>query len=50
MCKGPETERSVCSVPGKPARKWGELRSEEQAGPGGQGEGFGFYSKFRGSL
>lgn len=50
MCKGPETERSVCSVPGKPAEKWGELRSEEQAGPGGQGEGFGFYSKCRGSL
>lgn len=50
MCKGPETERSVCSVPGKPARKWGEQRSEEQARPGGQGEGFGFYSKCRGSL
>ena len=50
MCKGPETERSVCSVPGKPAGKWGELRSEGQAGPGGQGEGFGFPCKCRGSL
>lgn len=29
MCKGPETERSVCSMPTKPAGKWGELRSEE---------------------
>ena len=45
MCKGPETEKSVCLVPGKPAGKWGDLRSEEQAGPGGQDEDFGFYSK-----
>lgn len=37
-CKGPETERSVCSVPGEPIGEWGQLRSENQAGPGGQGE------------
>lgn len=29
MCKGPETERSGCSVPTKPAGKWGQLKSEE---------------------
>ena len=29
MCKGPETDRSRCSVPTKPAGKWGEVKSEE---------------------
>lgn len=38
MCKGPETERSVCLVPDKPIGEWGEVRSEEQVGPGGLGK------------
>lgn len=29
MCKGPQTERLVCSVSGKLTGKWQELRSEE---------------------
>ena len=49
MCKGPETERSGCSVHTKPAGKWGELRSEE-LGLGPQGEDLGFYLKGRGSF